>query len=64
MPRTRPCDKELRVSEQPLAQSLPGSGAANAAEGRAKGGGAAGGNSAQGWISQHCQDEVTAVVLG
>lgn len=25
MPRTQPCDKELRVSEQPLAQSLPGS---------------------------------------
>lgn len=48
MPRTQPCDKELRVSQQPLPQTqLPVwlTNSADAPEGRAKGGGGGGGSS-------------------
>lgn len=48
MPRTQPCDKELRVSQQPLPQTqLPAwlTNAADVAEGRAEGGGDVGGSS-------------------
>lgn len=64
MPRTQPCDKELRVSQQLLLQTqLPAwlTRAADVAEGRAEGGGGAGGSSYTGCISQHHQDNVTVM---